>query len=84
MMRSYDYIVDLFNRFDSAEPFHLDPAGTTALREAKRVRRAALRVGDEADVADKARTYFGLPATSLSYAAGLMEPLYPPARDTNN
>jgi hypothetical protein len=85
MMRSYDYIVDLFNKFDSAEPYLLDPAGTDALREAKRVRRAALRVGDEAMVIDTARSYFGLPATSLSYAAGLPQPVYPaPARDANN
>ncbi len=85
MMRSYDYIIDLFNRFDSSEPFRLDPAGLSALREAKRVRRAALRIGDDAIVADKAKTYFGLPATSLSYAAGLFEPVYPaPARDVNN
>jgi len=85
MMRSYDYIIDLFNRFDSAEPFTLDPAGTHALREAKRVRRAALRIGDDAIVADKAKAYFGLPATTLNYAAGLSVPLYPaPARDANN
>ncbi|MGH9419128.1 MAG: zinc dependent phospholipase C family protein, partial [Thermoanaerobaculia bacterium] len=68
MTRSYDYIVDLFNKFDSAEPFLLDPAGTDALREAKRVRRAALRIGDEAMVIDTARSYFGLPATALTYA----------------
>ncbi|MEO7368670.1 MAG: zinc dependent phospholipase C family protein [Gemmatimonadaceae bacterium] len=85
MVRSYEYIVDLFNNFDSAEPYRLDPAGTDALREAKRVRRAALRIGDETIVADKAKSYFGLPATSLQYAAGLAEPVYPaPARDANN
>lgn len=85
MTRSYDYIVDLFNRFDSAEPFSLDPAGIQALREAKRVRRAALRAGDEAIVADKARAYFGLPDSRLSYAAQLGEPFYPaPARDMSN
>ena len=85
MMRSYDYIVDLFNRFDSAEPFSLDPAGTTALREAKRVRRAALRIGDDTGVADNAKAHFGLPATTLRYAAGLPQPLYPaPALDANN
>ncbi|MEO5902954.1 MAG: zinc dependent phospholipase C family protein [Gemmatimonadaceae bacterium] len=85
MVRSYEHIIDLFNRFDSAEPYKLDPAGTDALREAKRVRRAALRIGDETIVADKAKSYFGLPATSLRYAASLPEPVYPaPARDANN
>ena len=28
MARSYDFIIDLFNRFDSAEPYALDPAGS--------------------------------------------------------
>ncbi len=85
MVRSYDYIVDLFNRFDSSEPYLLDPSGLQALREAKRVRRAALRAGDEAIVADKARAYFGTPSTTLAYAMSLGEPIYPaPGRDINN
>ncbi|HXV17304.1 MAG TPA: zinc dependent phospholipase C family protein [Gemmatimonadaceae bacterium] len=85
MTRSYEYIVDLFNRFDSAEPFGLDPAGTHALREAKRVRRAALRIGDDARVADNAKAHFGMPATSLKYASNLPQPIYPaPALDANN
>jgi hypothetical protein len=82
MVRSYDYIVDLFNRFDSAEPFGLDPAGLKALRDAKRVRRAALRAGDDEMVVSDARTYFGMPESSLTYASRLGEPIYPaPARD---
>jgi len=85
MMRSYDYIVDLFNRFDSAEPYRLDPAGLDALREAKRVRRAALRAGDDSNVADKAKAHFGMPKSRLTYAANLGEPLYPaPARDMSS
>jgi len=85
MTRSYDYIIDLFNRFDSAEPFSLDPAGTHALREAKRVRRAAVRAGDEAMIANKARAYFGMPVSRLTYAARLGEPVYPaPARDMSS
>ena len=56
-----------------------------ALRAAKRVRRAALRVGDDAIVADKARTHFGMPQSRLAYAASLGEPLYPaPARDMSS
>jgi hypothetical protein len=85
MTRSYDYIIDLFNRFDSAEPYSLDPAGLSALREAKRVRRAALRVGDETIVADKAKTYFGLPATKVNYSSTLPQPVYPaPPLDESN
>lgn len=85
MTRSYDYIVDLFNRFDGAEPYSLDPAGLDALREAKRVRRAALRAGDEAIVADKARAYFGMPESTLTYSSKLGEPVYPaPTRDMSS
>lgn len=85
MTRSYEYIVDLFNRFDAAEPFMLDPAGLHALREAKRVRRAALRGGDVSIVANEARANFGMPESSLTYSAKLGEPVYPgPARETSS
>src|SRR6476660_503349 len=53
MVRSYDFIIDLLNRFDAADPYALDPAGTTALRAAKKVRRATLRRGgNEEEIAD--------------------------------
>jgi hypothetical protein len=78
MVRSYDYIVDLLNRFDSAEPFTLDPAGLLALREAKRVRRAAIRARDYDLVAENARTHFGMPESRLNYSRKLGEPVYPP------
>lgn len=85
MVRSYDYIIDLFNRFDSAEPYSLDPAGLDALREAKRVRRAAIRTRDQSLVLENARQRFGMPHTRLDYSARLGEPVYPPpARDINN
>jgi hypothetical protein len=84
MERSYDFIVDLFNRFDTAEPYSLDPSGEHALREAKRVRRAALRAGDEDSVAENARANFGMPASELEYSSKLGEPLYPPARDASS
>ena len=85
MTRSFDYIVDLFNRFDSSEPFMLDPSGDQALRDAKRVRRAALRAGDEGLIADRARASFGMPETRLGYASALGEPLYPaPTRDMSS
>jgi hypothetical protein len=85
MVRSYDYIIDLFNRFDSAEPYSLDPAGLDALREAKRVRRAAMRMRDHSLVLENARERFGMPGTMLDYSDKLGEPVYPPpARDINN
>lgn len=85
MTRSFDYIVDMFNKFDSSEPWSLDPSGLRALREAKRVRRAALRAGDETIIADRARAYFGMPVSRLTYARDLGEPVYPaPARDMSS
>jgi hypothetical protein len=85
MTRSYEYIIDLFNRFDSAEPYSLDPAGLDALRDAKRVRRAALRAGSEGMVEHNARTYFGMPPSPLDYSRRLGEPVYPaPARDISS
>jgi Zinc dependent phospholipase C len=77
--RSYDFIVDLLKRFDRSEPFALDPAGDEPLRRAKRVRRAALRRG-RLHVEGEAARHFGLPRSTLPYAAALVTPLYPPAR----
>ncbi len=86
MARSYDFIIDLFNRFEDAEPYTLDPSGAHALRAAKRVRRAALRRGgDDMHIAEEARTHFGMPRSTLAYARQLDQPLFPPpARDTSN
>jgi hypothetical protein len=85
MVRSYDFIIDLLNRMDDAEPRLLDPAGTKALREAKRVRRATIRRGgDEEAIAQVANTHFGMPVSKLSYARQLESPIYPPTPDSNN
>lgn len=75
--RSYDFIIDLLKRFDRSEPFALDPSGDEPLRRAKRVRRAALRRG-RVHVEDEAVRHFGLPRSTLPYAAALPTPLYPP------
>jgi hypothetical protein len=83
MARAFDYIVDLLTRLDRAEPYKLDPAGTVPLREAKKVRRAALRRGGEEHVLEQAQQHFGLPRSALHYAVGLPEPLYPPRADSN-
>ena len=84
MVRSYEYIVDLFNRFDSAETFALDPAGLSALREAKRVRRAAIRSRDETAVIENAKARFGMPESRLDYSRRLGAPIYPPDRDASS
>jgi len=84
-VRSYEYIVDLMNRFDSAEAYRLDPAGLLALREAKRVRRAAMRGRDQGLIAENARAHFGMPESRLDYSRKLGEPAYPPpARDMSS
>ena len=83
MARAFDYIVDLLTRLDRAEPYKLDPAGTIPLRAAKKVRRAALRRGGEEHVHEQAQHHFGMPPSTLHYAVGLPEPLYPPRVDNN-
>ena len=47
LTRSFNFIMDLFNCLERSEPYALDPAGNVALRQAKRIRRAALRRGGE-------------------------------------
>jgi hypothetical protein len=85
LTRSFDYIIDLLSRFDRAEPYALDPAGTTPLTLAKRVRRRALREGGPDDVLAYADQHFGMPASALVYAKGLAEPLYmPPKRSASS
>jgi hypothetical protein len=78
LTRSYDFIMDLFNRIDQSVPFGFDPSGDAPLRAAKRVRRAALRRGGEETVLDEADRQFGMPAPSLDYHARLLDrPLFP-------
>lgn len=74
--RSFDFIVDLLNRFDESEPYGLDPAGDEQLRFAKRVRRAAIQRGGNTHAARQAAKVFGMPRTLLTYAANLELPLY--------
>ena len=83
MARAFDYIIDLMTRLDGAEPYKLDPAGTDALREAKKVRRAALRRGGEEHVLEQAQNHFGMPPTKLEFAVKLPEPLYPPRLESS-
>ena len=80
LARSFDYIIDFLARDEAAEPFALDPSGDVALREAKRVRRAAMRAGGPAAADRTGRQAFELPPTSLAYAAALRSPLYAGSR----
>lgn len=80
LTRSYDYIIDLLNRWDASEPFTLDPSGDEPLRQAKKVRRLARREGGDVRVALSADRMFGMPASALSYGAQLDVPLFPALR----
>ena len=80
LLRSFDYVVDLLNRWEISEPWQLDPSGDEPLREAKRVRRTALRRGGEEEAWAEAERRFGMPTSALSYARSLSSPLYTPAR----
>lgn len=85
MDRSYDFILDLFNRLERSEPYRLDPSGDEPLRIAKQVRRAALRRANTFHVAEEAVRHFGMPPATLPYAARLARPLYEaPARSTSS
>lgn len=76
LRRSFDYVIDFLRRDEGSEAFLLDPSGETALREAKWVRRSALRAGGPIAANLSALRTFGLPACSLSFAASLDVPLY--------
>jgi hypothetical protein len=80
LVRSFDYVVDLMNRWDRSEPFDFDPSGDAPLRDAKKVRRLARRQGGDVRAALEADRMFGLPTTALRHAAGLPEPLFQPNR----
>jgi hypothetical protein len=82
LARSFDYIVDLFARWDASEPFRYDPSGEQPLREAKQVRRAARREGGDVRAALTADRRFGLPTSPLAHAAGLPAPLFTPRART--
>jgi hypothetical protein len=75
LARSFDFIIDLFRRDESSDPYKLDPSGDEPLRIAKRVRRAALKAGDAAAVAREADLHFGMPTSTLDFSSTLATPL---------
>lgn len=80
LVRAFDYVVDVLNRWDKSEALDFDPSGDAPLREAKRVRRLARRQGGDVRAALEADRMFGMPASPLRFAAGLPEPLFQPNR----
>jgi len=77
LARSFDFVVDLLNRMDRAEPYAFDPSGEAQLRLAKRVRRDSLRLGGEERLLDQANREFGMPDSPLTFARQLALPLFP-------
>jgi hypothetical protein len=65
---------------EQSEAATLDPSGEAPLRDAKRLRRDALRTAGEDVLLATADRAFGLPDTSLSFAAALVPPLEPLVR----
>jgi hypothetical protein len=76
---AFVYVVDLLAGGMAATPRKFDPAGDESLREAKRLRRAALERGGERVARREAAQRFALPATDRAYVARLAVPLYAPA-----
>lgn len=76
MTRSFEYIVDALSRWELSEPFSFDPSGDAPLREAKKVRRRARREGGDIRAAIEADRMFGMPATALTHAQSMSEPLF--------
>ena len=69
---SFEYVMQLLAEPD-AEPRHLDPAGDTPLRTAKRMRREALLAGgwrDAERLRVTAEAHFGLPDRPLDFWPG--------------
>jgi hypothetical protein len=75
---SFDYVMDLLRRLDGSDPMRFDPSGHERLRDAKRIRRAHLRIGGEEAVAEQAAQHFLLPAASEPMSVQLLSPLFPP------
>ncbi len=86
--RSFDFIVDHLVRGAESAPHRLDPSGEHALREAKRLRKAALLAGGERTARREAADRFGLSATGLGWversAPEWRARFYPVARAANN
>ncbi len=74
--RSFDYVVDFLVRGEESAPRRFDPSGEEALRDAKRLRKAALAVGGERSARKEAAERFGLKAESLGWTAKLPAPLH--------
>lgn len=80
LTRAFDYVMDLLVRWDGSEPYTFDPSGDAPLREAKRLRRTALRQGGDVRAALEAERTFGMPESGLDFAERMAAPLMAPWR----
>jgi hypothetical protein len=78
LTRAYDYVVDLLVRWEASEPYAYDPSGDAPLRQAKKLRRLALRQGGDVRAALEADRTFGMPVSTLDFAERLPAPLLAP------
>jgi hypothetical protein len=84
LARSFDYVIDILRRTDSAEPCVFDPSGDAALRLAKQVRRDTMRQSGPDALRHAADEHFSMPASQLAFAGQLELPLYVPNRSANS
>jgi len=84
LARAFDYVIDILCRSDSAEPCSLDPSGDAPLRLAKQVRRDTMRQSGPDALRAAADEHFGMPASQLSFAVQLTDPLYVPNRSASS
>jgi hypothetical protein len=80
LTRAFDYVMDLLVRWDASEPYAYDPSGDEPLKQAKKLRRLALRQGGDVRAALEADRTFGMPASTLDFAERLSAPLLAPWR----
>ncbi len=76
LVRAFDYVIDWLRLGERSEPYRLDPSGDEPLRQAKRVRRLALRTGGAEAARLEADQRFGLPECRLTYSQTLSTPLF--------
>lgn len=78
---SFDYVMDLLVRLDRSDAMRFDPSGHDRLREAKRIRRQAIRAGEKEALVAQAESQFMIAPATGAYAERLPRPLFPPASD---
>ncbi len=84
LARSFDFVIDILSRSDSAEPCSLDPSGDAPLRLAKQIRRDTMRQRGPDALRSAADAHFSMPSSQLEFAGQLADPLYIPNRSASS